>query len=125
MSVLGNAKSNSHRKTLQVELGGPDRKYMFLLGEISAVRADEKSAEAIVVMTLAERQEERRAEESRKSHSPDSAGAGHEGWRSEDGVATAATTVPASCEGRWNLLEQSPNRPSPALARERMSEEIQ
>ena len=71
MSVLGNAKSNSHRKTLQVELGGTARKYMFLPGEISAVRADEKSAEAVVVMTLAERQEERRAEESRKNHSPD------------------------------------------------------
>jgi hypothetical protein len=109
MSVLGNAKSNSHRKTLQVELGGAARKYMFLLGEISAVRAEEKSAEAIVVMRPAERQEERRAEESRKNHSPYSAGAGHGGRRSEDGVATAATTVPASCEGRWNLFEQSPN----------------
>jgi hypothetical protein len=44
---------------------------MFLPGEISAVRAGEKSAEAVVVMTLAERQEERRAEGSRKNHSPD------------------------------------------------------
>ena len=125
MSVLGNAKSNSHRKTLQVELGGTARKYMFLPGEISAVRADEKSAEAVVVMRLAQRQEERRAEESRKNHSPQSGGAGHEGRRSEDGVATAATPVPASCEGRWNLFEQSPNRPSLALVRERMPEEIQ
>jgi len=79
MSVLGNAKSDSHRKTLQVEPGGPDRKYMFLLGEILAARAAKKSAEAIVVMTLAERQEERRAEESRKNHSPYSVGAGREG----------------------------------------------
>lgn len=79
MSVLGNAKSNSHRKTLQVELGGTARKYMFLPGEILAVRAVKKSAEAVVVMTLAERQEERRAEESRKNHSPYSAGSGRTG----------------------------------------------
>lgn len=68
MSVLGNAKSNRHRKTYQVEPGGTDRKYMFLPGEILLVRAGKKSAEAVVAMKPAERQEEQRAEESRKNH---------------------------------------------------------
>lgn len=69
MSVLGNAKSDSHRKTHTVEPDGTGRKYMFLLGEISRVRAGEKSAEAVVVLMPAERQAERRAEESRENHS--------------------------------------------------------
>ena len=56
-SVLGNAKSNRHRKTYLVELGGTTRQYMFLLGEILAARAGKKSAAAIVAMTPAERQE--------------------------------------------------------------------
>ena len=70
MSVLGNAKFDSHRKTHKVEPDGTGRKYMFLLGEASQARVSEESAEAIVAMTLAERQEERRAEESRKRPSP-------------------------------------------------------
>ena len=70
MSVLGNAKSNRHRKTYLVELGGTTRQYMFLLGEILPVRAGKKSAEAIVAMTLVERPKQRRAKESRKNHSP-------------------------------------------------------
>ena len=57
ISVLGNAKSNSHRKTHLVESGGTARKYMFLLGEILLVRVGKKSAEAIVAMTSVERQE--------------------------------------------------------------------
>jgi len=69
MSVLGNAKSNSHRKAHLVESGGTARKYMFLLGEILPARAGKKSAEAVVVMKPAERQEEQRAEESRKKSS--------------------------------------------------------
>lgn len=69
ISVLGNAKSNRHRKTHVVESGGTARKYMFLLGEILPARAGKKSAEAVVVMRPAERQEERRAEESRKKSS--------------------------------------------------------
>jgi hypothetical protein len=48
MSVLGNAKSNRHRKTYPVEPDGTGRKYMFLLGEIWSARAVQKSAEAIV-----------------------------------------------------------------------------
>ena len=72
MSVLGNAKSNSHRiKTHQVELDGASRKSMFLPGETSTMRAVEESAEAVVVMKPIERSEERRAEESRKNRNPD------------------------------------------------------
>lgn len=70
ISVLGNAKSNRHRKTYLVELGGATRQYMFLLGEILLVRASKKSAEAIVATTPAERPEQRRAKESRKNHNP-------------------------------------------------------
>lgn len=66
MSVLGNAKSNRHRKLQWVETDGSARKYMFLPGEVLPMRIGKKSAEAIVVMTLAERQEERRAEELRE-----------------------------------------------------------
>ena len=66
MSVLGNAKSNCHRKTHTVESGGTTRKYMLLLGEILPARAGKKSAEAVVVMIADESQQERRAEESRK-----------------------------------------------------------
>ena len=71
MSVLGNAKSNRHRKTHQVEPDGTGRKYMFLLGEIWHARAGQKSAEAIVVLTPGESRDERRAEESREDHSLD------------------------------------------------------
>ena len=57
-------------RTHQVEPDGAGRKYMFLPGEISEVRAAEKSAEAVVAMTPAERREERRAEASRKDSTP-------------------------------------------------------
>ena len=71
MSVLGNAKSNRHRKTHGVEPDGAARKYMFLLGEILRARARKKSAEAVVVLMATERWQERRAEESRKDLSLD------------------------------------------------------
>ncbi len=48
MSVLGNAKSNRHRKTYPVEPGGTGRQSMFLLGEIWTTRVGQKSAEAVV-----------------------------------------------------------------------------
>ena len=66
ISVLGNAKSNRHRKTHEVELDGAGRKYMHLPGEISAMRVVEKSAKSVVAMMLIERRVERRDEESRK-----------------------------------------------------------
>jgi len=68
MSVLGNAKSNCHRKTHSVEPGGTGRKYMFLLGETCRVRARQESAEAVVASMPGESREERRAEESREDH---------------------------------------------------------
>ena len=67
MSVLGNAKSNRHRKTSPVEPGGTGRKYMILHGEIWSARAVQKSAEAIVALMPGESREERRAEESRNN----------------------------------------------------------
>lgn len=65
ISVLGNAKSNRHRKTHQVEPGGtgPQICSCTLPGEISAARAVEKSAEAVVVKRAVETRKERRAEE--------------------------------------------------------------
>jgi hypothetical protein len=69
MSVLGNAKSNRHRKTYPVEPGGTGRKYLFLLGETWRVRASQESAEAIVALMPGESWAERRAEESREDHS--------------------------------------------------------
>lgn len=68
--MLGNAKSNRHRKTHGVESDGPARKYMVLLGEILPAGAGEKSAEAVVALTPVERREEQRAEESRENHNP-------------------------------------------------------
>jgi hypothetical protein len=55
ISVLGNAKSDRHRKTHEVELDGAGRKYMHLPGEISAMRVVEKSAESVVARRLIER----------------------------------------------------------------------
>ena len=76
MSVLGNAKSNRHRKTYLVEPGGTGRKYMFLLGETWRVRAGQESAEAVVASMPGESRVERRAEESRESRSLHPRGSG-------------------------------------------------
>jgi len=70
---------------------------MFLLGEISTVRADEKSAEAIVAMTPAERQEQRRAEESRKNRSHDLVRTAHRSLK-RPGVVIMITTAAAAQE---------------------------
>jgi len=49
ISVLGATKSNGHRKTHQVELGGPSRRFWHLTrGDLAGV-AREKSADAVVV----------------------------------------------------------------------------
>jgi len=64
-------------KTHQVEPDGAWGKFRFLPGEISCVRAREKSAEAVVVTTPAERREERRAEAQTQS-STESSGARRE-----------------------------------------------
>ena len=53
MSVRLNAKSNSHRKTRSVESGGTGQlRSRTLPGEVSSVRALEKSAEAIAATKL-------------------------------------------------------------------------
>ena len=59
-----------HHETHQVEPDGTGRKYMSLPGEISVVRAAEKSAEAVVATTPVETREEQRAEASRKDSIP-------------------------------------------------------
>ena len=92
ISVLGNAKSNRHRKTHEVELGGAGRKYESLPGEISAMRVVEKSAQFVVVKRLAERRAERRDEESRERGPNRAHGDRRTGGRKTRGVATAAAT---------------------------------
>lgn len=94
MSVLGNAKSDSHRKTHQVEPGGTGRKYMLLPGETSDLRGDEESAEAVVALTPVERQEERRAEESRKNHSLNLDGKARRKPKRKGAATAAATEAP-------------------------------
>ena len=98
MSVLGNAKSNSHRKTHQVEPDGTGRKYMFLLGEIWHARAGQKSAEAIVVLTPGESRDERRAEESREDHSLDRM------WKARRQPTRARRCNYGSYRGGWPSL---------------------
>ncbi len=60
-SVLVNAKSKSI-KTRQVEPGGTEGKLRTLPGEISSVRAGEKSAEVVVVKIPIQRWEEQKTE---------------------------------------------------------------
>ena len=72
MSMLGNAKSESHRKTHPVEHDGAGRQYMFLLGEISELRGFGEVTELVVVRTFGESQIERRTEESREANTRES-----------------------------------------------------
>ena len=74
MSMLGNAKSNRHRKTHQVEPDGAGRKFMHLTrgglrresgGEVSRGRSSEEAGET---------RWERRAEETRKCDQPSDSG---------------------------------------------------
>ena len=98
MSGLGTAKSESHRKTRKVEPDGTGRKYMFLPGEISRVRAREKSAEAVVALMPVERREERRAKVSR-----------------EDSISCSCSWLRAgSRHGKARQLRSPPTRPAKA-----------
>ena len=106
ISVLGNAKSNRHRKTHLVESGGTIRKYMFLLGEILPARAGKKSAEAVVVMMPAERQEERRAEESRKKSSLNLGTEGEQMTKTLRSRNCGGYRSGRTRSGRWILLEK-------------------
>ncbi len=91
MSVLGNAKSNRHRKTHLVESGGTARKVMFLLGEISRMRVREKSAEAVVALKRGNARGAKGRRIKRKRHQHDSAER-RTGGRNSHGVATSAAT---------------------------------
>ena len=92
ISVLRNAKSNCHRRTHEVELDGAGRKYKPLPGEISSMRVGEKSAKSVVVKMPAERQAERRDEESRERGTSRTHCKRRAGGRKMRGVATAAAT---------------------------------
>lgn len=125
ISVLGNAKSDRHRKTHLVESGGATRKYMLLLGEILPAKAGKKSAEAVVVMIPAERQGERRAEESRKKSSLN---------LDPEGEQTTETPRSRNCggyrsgrtgSGRWILPEKVVRSSSSLGLRTRAQEGIQ
>ena len=125
ISVLGNAKSNRHRKTHLVESGGTIRKYMFLLGEILRARAGKKSADAVVVMTPAERQEERRAEESRKKSNLNLDTEGEqmtETWRRCNYGSYRSGTARL---GRWILLERAVGSSSLLCLRAKVQEGVQ
>src|SRR5580658_3015603 len=79
-------------KTHQVESGGVRGKFKPLPGEISRVRAREKSAKAIVAERLRESGEEPRAEES--TNWRNNLEKEPRELRKERGAATAATTPP-------------------------------
>jgi len=54
MSVLADAKSKSHRKPIRYSSAARPERLSTLLGEISWVRALEKSAEVVVAKKLGE-----------------------------------------------------------------------
>jgi hypothetical protein len=65
-SMLGNAKSNRHRKTQEVEPDDTGRNIGHLTrGDLSGESLAQKSAEAVVVKKAGESRKERRAKEPR------------------------------------------------------------
>ena len=126
MSVLGNAKSDSHRKTHQVEPGGTGRKYMFLPGETLSARARKESAEAVVALMPVQVRVEQRAEGSRKDHSPSSD-------RSDEKAAetSSSSNCGFACEALRRagaggvLCGREAGLPSRDGLRTRMAEEVQ
>jgi hypothetical protein len=122
VSQLGLVKPNSTRRTRAVEPGGMKRRSMFLPGEIWTVRVVQKSAEAVVVMRLAERSEERRAEAWQEISSPGAYELGRV-CRNRSGVATAAATLRADGSGGgWKLPKGLSAANESWIWRERMSE---
>ena len=125
MSVLGNAKSNCHRKTYAVEPGGTGREFMFLLGETWRVRASQESAEAVVALTPGESRDERRAEESREDHSlHPSQGARRAAKRAQSGNCGSFRVDGPSLAGGFPQGGGA-GRSSPAGARAQTPEEVQ
>ena len=102
-SVLGNAKSNRHRKTHRVEPDGPDGEFTHLTrgdlpGESEAGVSRGRSSEDTRV--TAGGAKGRRDGETRIARSP--RGNGREGFRNEAGVTTTvATRSGASGLGGW------------------------
>ena len=90
-----------HRKTQLVEPDGTTRKYMFLPGEILPVRAGKKSADAVVALKPVERQEERRAEESRKTNQ---SGPGNAGRTEDRNLGALQLRQPPQ---RYSVIEQA------------------
>jgi hypothetical protein len=101
-----------------VELGGTARKYMFLPGESLPMRIGKQSAEAVVVMMLAERQEERRAEELRERTSFDLERGTRRRLKHEI-IATAAMIVVTGRRGRVDPAGSKPEPIVPLSARRR------
>ena len=105
ISVLGNAKSDSHRKTHRVELDGTGRKYMHLtrgdlehesVREVSKVRISEEACRK--VSGAKGRRVTRAGPE--PSLQPRRAG----GRKSRDVATTAATPCGAEHCGEWILI---------------------
>lgn len=107
ISVRGNAKSESHRKTHRVESGGTGRKFMHLTrGDLSCessagVSRGRSSEEAC---RKAGRTKGRRTKKGRTTDGPYANGRGV--VRNNMGVATAAAT----CAGRWEADWWNPVR---------------
>ena len=105
MSVRANAKSNRHRKTHEVESGGPTRKFRHLTrgdllrenaGEVSRGRSSDEAGESPV---------ERRAEEpGERSSRITLTGDSEESSANSEGVTTAVATRTGG-GGRHDWLE--------------------
>lgn len=102
MSVRGNAKSNCHRKTHQVEPDGTGRKFRHLTrGDLLCESAGEVSRDRSSVEAVETRWSEG-SKNQRKSASHRTPGCRHAGLRHLEGVATAAATFRGDRERhRW------------------------
>ena len=76
---------------------------MFLIGETLAARAGNESAKAVVVLMPAERQVERRAEESRMDHSLSSDPEGAKATEMMGSRNCGSYRIGATNWGRWIL----------------------
>jgi hypothetical protein len=93
MSVLRNAKSKVTERRTKYSLTARVESSCILPGEISAARAVEKSAEAIVAQRAIERWKERRAEEQPRERQPPDFG-GKAGRSSKHGRSNLKGSFP-------------------------------
>lgn len=98
---------------------------MFLLGETLTARAGKESAEAVVVMTLVERREERRAEESRKELSLDLDRQGEKATETMRSSNNGGYRIGEEARGGWIPAGAAPWLTSPASLRTKTQEESQ